>query len=109
MRRVLILGAAGRDFHNFNLIFRNKPEFDVVAFTANQIPDIAGRQYPPRLAGSLYPNGIPIVEESRMEEIIRKEQVDIVVFSYSDVKHETRDAPGLACSRRRRRLLAAGR
>ena len=89
MRRVLILGAAGRDFHNFNLIFRNKPEFDVVAFTANQIPDIAGRQYPPRLAGSLYPNGIPIVEESRMEETIRKEQVDIVVFSYSDVKHET--------------------
>ena len=89
MRRVLILGAAGRDFHNFNLIFRNKPEFDVVAFTANQIPDIAGRQYPPELAGSLYPKGIPIVEESRMEETIRKEQVDIVVFSYSDVKHET--------------------
>ena len=89
MRRVLIIGAAGRDFHNFNLIFRNKPEFDVVAFTANQIPDIAGRQYPPELAGSLYPKGIPIVEESRMEETIRKEQVDIVVFSYSDVKHET--------------------
>jgi predicted GTPase len=88
MRRVLILGAAGRDFHNFNLIFRNKPEFDVVAFTANQIPDIAGRQYPPALAGALYPKGIPIVEESLMEETIRKEQVDIVVFSYSDVKHE---------------------
>jgi len=89
MRRVLILGAAGRDFHNFNLIFRNKPEFDVVAFTANQIPDIAGRHYPPILAGSLYPQGIPIVEESRMEEIICDEQVDVVVFSYSDVKHET--------------------
>lgn len=89
MRRVLILGAAGRDFHNFNLIFRNKPEFDVVAFTANQIPDIAGRHYPPELAGSLYPKGIPIVEESRMEEVIRKQQVDVVVFSYSDVKHET--------------------
>jgi predicted GTPase len=89
MRRVLILGAAGRDFHNFNVIFRNKPEFEVVAFTANQIPDIAGRKYPPELAGSLYPDGIPIVEESRMEEIIRNEKVDIVVFSYSDVKHET--------------------
>ena len=89
MRRVLILGAAGRDFHNFNLVFRNKPEFDVVAFTANQIPDIAGRHYPPELAGSLYPEGIPIVEESLMEEAIRKQRVDIVVFSYSDVKHET--------------------
>jgi len=89
MRRVLVLGAAGRDFHNFNLIFRNKPEFDVVAFTANQIPDIAGRHYPPELAGSLYPRGIPILEECRMEEIVREEQVDVVVFSYSDVKHET--------------------
>jgi predicted GTPase len=89
MRRVLIIGAAGRDFHNFNLIFRNKPEFDVVAFTATQIPDIAGRHYPPELAGSLYPTGIPIVEESRMEEVIRKQRVHIVVFSYSDVKHET--------------------
>lgn len=88
MRRVLIIGAAGRDFHNFNLIFRNKPEFDVVAFTANQIPDIAGRKYPPELAGALYPEGIPIVEESRMEELIREEKVDIAVFSYSDVKHE---------------------
>ncbi len=89
MRRVLILGAAGRDFHNFNLIFRDQPEFDVVAFTANQIPDIAGRHYPPALAGGLYPQGIPIVEESRMEEIIRNQRVDVVVFSYSDVKHET--------------------
>ena len=88
MRRVLILGAAGRDFHNFNLIFRNKPEFNVVAFTANQIPDISGRHYPPELAGSLYPEGIPIVEENRMEEVIRTERIDVVVFSYSDVKHE---------------------
>ena len=88
MRRVLVLGAAGRDFHNFNLIFRNKPEFDVVAFTANQIPDIAGRHYPPELAGSLYPQGIPIVEESQMEKTIREQQVDVVVFSYSDVRHE---------------------
>jgi predicted GTPase len=89
MRRVLILGAAGRDFHNFNLIFRNHPGFEVVAFTANQIPDIAGRQYPASLAGSLYPNGIPIVEESRMEAVISEQDVDVVVFSYSDVKHET--------------------
>src|SRR5580704_11512908 len=88
MRRVLVLGAAGRDFHNFNLIFRDKPEFDVVAFTANQIPDIAGRRYPPALAGSLYPDGIPIVEESRLEDIIRDEHVDVAVFSYSDVRHE---------------------
>ncbi len=88
MRRVLVLGAAGRDFHNFNLIFRNKPEFDVVAFTANQIPDIAGRHYPPQLAGSLYPCGIPVLEENRLEDIIREEHVDVVVFSYSDVKHE---------------------
>lgn len=89
MRRVLILGAAGRDFHNFNLIFRDQPEFEVVAFTANQIPDIAGRQYPPSLAGKLYPKGIPIVEEGRMEAIISEQNVDVVVFSYSDVKHET--------------------
>src|SRR3954454_25181364 len=89
MRRVLILGAAGRDFHNFNVIFRNKPEFDVVAFTANQIPDIAGRHYVSELAGSLYPLGIPVVEESSVEEVIRKQRVDLVVFSYSDVKHET--------------------
>ncbi len=88
MRRVLILGAAGRDFHNFNLIFRNKPEYNVVAFTANQIPDIAGRHYPPELAGSLYPQGIPIEEESRMEELIREQRIDIAVFSYSDVKYE---------------------
>jgi predicted GTPase len=89
MRRVLILGAAGRDFHNFNLIFRNKPEFDVVAFTANQIPNITGRKYPPELAGALYPEGIPIVEESRMEKIIREHQVQVVVFSYSDVRYDT--------------------
>jgi len=89
MRRVLVLGAAGRDFHNFNLIFRNKPEFDVVAFTANQIPDIAGRRYPAELAGTLYPEGIPIVEEGRMEELIRDEHIEVAVFSYSDVKHET--------------------
>ena len=89
MKRVLILGAAGRDFHNFNVVFRNNPEFEVIAFTATQIPDIAGRHYPPQLAGSLYPMGIPIVEENRMEEVIRGERIDVVVFSYSDVAYPT--------------------
>src|SRR6516225_8976775 len=89
MQRVLILGAAGRDFHNFNVVFRNNPQFDVVAFTATQIPDIAGRHYPPELAGEGYPHGIPILEEIKMEEIIRDENVDVVVFSYSDVAYAT--------------------
>jgi predicted GTPase len=89
MKRVLILGAAGRDFHNFNVVFRNNPEFQVVAFTATQIPDISGRHYPPQLAGDGYPNGIPIFEENRMEEIIRSERVDVAVFSYSDVSYFT--------------------
>lgn len=88
-RRVLILGAAGRDFHNFNVVFRDKPEYEVVAFTATQIPDIAGRRYPAELAGSLYPNGIPILEENEMESIIRREAVEVAVFSYSDVSHQT--------------------
>ena len=89
MRRVLILGAAGRDFHDFNVIFRNNPEFQVVAFTATQIPDIAGRRYPAELAGHLYPDGIPILEEDKMEEIIRDQQVDVAVFAYSDVPYAT--------------------
>ena len=89
MKRVLILGAAGRDFHNFNVVFRNNPEFQVIAFTATQIPDIAGRHYPPQLAGHMYPAGIPIVEENRMEEIIREERIDVAVFSYSDVSYPT--------------------
>ena len=89
MKRVLILGAAGRDFHNFNVVFRNNPEYLVVAFTATQIPDIAGRCYPPKLAGALYPEGIPILEENKMEEIIRDEAVDVVVFSYSDIAYPT--------------------
>ena len=89
MKRVLILGAAGRDFHNFNVIFRNQPEFQVVAFTANQIPDIDGRLYPPELAGTLYPSGLPILNENDMETIIRTENVDAVVFSYSDVAYAT--------------------
>jgi predicted GTPase len=89
MQRVLILGAAGRDFHNFNVVFRNNPEFHVVAFTATQIPDIAGRRYPAELAGELYPNGIPILEENDMEAIIHDEKVDVVVFAYSDVAYST--------------------
>ncbi|HUI84456.1 MAG TPA: GTPase, partial [Candidatus Binatia bacterium] len=89
MKRVLILGAAGRDFHDFNVAFRNNPEFHVVAFTAAQIPDIAGRRYPAQFAGNLYPDGIPILEEDRMEQIIRDEGVDVVVFAYSDVAYAT--------------------
>jgi predicted GTPase len=89
MKKVLILGAAGRDFHNFNVVFRHNPEYQVVAFTATQIPDIANKTYPTELAGELYPKGIPIVDEDQMERIIHNEAVDIVVFSYSDVKHET--------------------
>jgi predicted GTPase len=89
MKRVLILGAAGRDFHNFNVVFRNNPEFHVVAFTATQIPDIAGRLYPKELSGGLYPSGIPILDEIRLEELIRQERAEVVVFSYSDVSHQT--------------------
>jgi predicted GTPase len=86
--RVLIAGAAGRDFHNFNLVYRDRPEFDVVAFTATQIPDIDGRVYPAELAGSLYPEGIPILPESALEQLVREHEVDEVVFAYSDVTHE---------------------
>jgi predicted GTPase len=86
-RRILILGAAGRDFHNFNVCFRNAPDDEVVAFTATQIPDIAGRKYPAELAGPLYADGIPIVPEEQLEEMIQQHGVDCVVFSYSDVSH----------------------
>ena len=89
MRKVLILGAAGRDFHNFNVVFRQNSEFQVVAFTATQIPDIADRRYPPELAGPLYPQGIPIADEKEMERLIAEQAVDVVVFSYSDVSHPT--------------------
>jgi predicted GTPase len=82
------MGAAGRDFHNFNLVFRNREEFEVVAFTATQIPDIAGRAYPTELAGDLYPHGIPILPEDDLLRIIADEKVDDVVFAYSDVPHE---------------------
>jgi predicted GTPase len=86
--RVLIAGAAGRDFHNFNLVYRDREEYDVVAFTATQIPNIDGRIYPPELAGDLYPDGIPIYPEAQLSDLIRDERVEEVVFSYSDVTHE---------------------
>ncbi len=86
--RVLIMGAAGRDFHNFNVYFRDRAEYTVVAFTATQIPNIAGRVYPPELAGELYPRGIPIFPESDLVKLINEFQVDQVLFAYSDVSHE---------------------
>jgi len=85
--RVLIMGAAGRDFHNFNLRYRDNEMYKVVAFTATQIPDIDGRVYPAELAGSLYPDGIPIKDETDLEKIIHDEKVDLVIFAYSDVPH----------------------
>lgn len=88
MKKVIIMGAAGRDFHNFNTYFREKEEVRVVAFTAAQIPDITGREYPPELAGDLYPEGIPIEAEEDLPELIKAEDVDEVVFSYSDVPHQ---------------------
>lgn len=87
-RRVLIMGAAGRDFHNFNTFFRGNEQYEVVAFTATQIPDIDGRKYPAELAGDLYPAGIPIHAEEELVDIIKKENIDLVVFAYSDVPHE---------------------
>jgi len=86
-RRILIMGAAGRDFHNFNTVYRGKSAFQVVGFTAAQIPDIADRKYPAKLAGKGYPKGIPIYKESMLEELIRELDVDEVVFAYSDVPH----------------------
>lgn len=87
-KKVVIMGAAGRDFHNFNTYFRDNEEFKVVAFTATQIPDIEGRRYPPELAGKLYPDGIPIYAEEKLTEIIKEHNVDQVVFAYSDVPNE---------------------
>ncbi len=84
----IIMGAAGRDFHNFNTYFRDNPDYQVVAFTATQIPNIEGRRYPPELAGNLYPEGIPIYPETELDALIHRYQVDQVVFAYSDVPHE---------------------
>ncbi len=86
--RTVIMGAAGRDFHNFNVFYRDNPEYDVVAFTATQIPNIEGRKYPPALSGEQYPEGIPIYPEEELVKLIREKDIQEVVFSYSDVPHE---------------------
>jgi predicted GTPase len=86
-KKILILGAAGRDFHNFNVVFRGDPEYNVVAFTANQIPGIANRRYPTELAGPLYPAGIPIFEEKDVERLVKEHEIDAAVFSYSDISY----------------------
>jgi len=90
MKRIntIIMGAAGRDFHNFNVIYRTNDLYNVLAFTATQIPDIEGRVYPPELAGDLYPDGIPIYDESELETLIQDLEIEEVVFSYSDISHE---------------------
>ncbi|MEX0973775.1 MAG: cyclic 2,3-diphosphoglycerate synthase [Bacillota bacterium] len=87
-RKVAIMGAAGRDFHNFNVFFRDNPDYQVVFFTATQIPDISDRLYPPELAGPSYDQGIPIYPEDKLPELIRQHEIDQVVFAYSDVSHE---------------------
>ena len=87
-KKVIIMGAGGRDFHNFNVFFRDNEEYEVVAFTASQIPGIENRVYPPELAGKLYPKGVPIYPEEKLPELIRKHNVEYVVLSYSDLTHE---------------------
>ncbi|HCW76646.1 MAG TPA: GTPase, partial [Candidatus Marinimicrobia bacterium] len=87
--QVIIMGAAGRDFHNFNVYYRDNPDYNVVAFTATQIPDIDDRKYPAELAGALYPDGIPIYPEEDLEELIDEFDIDDVVFAYSDVSYDT--------------------
>ncbi len=99
--RILIMGAAGRDFHNFNTVFRDNAQYEVVAFTATQIPNIDGRRYPPELAGRLYPHGIPIHPESDLLSLIRQYSIDEVVFSYSDISFQELMAKGS-------RVIAAG-
>lgn len=99
-KKVIIMGAAGRDFHNFNVVYRNNPEYEVVAFTAFQIPNIHGRKYPAALAGSRYPQGIPIYKEEELPELISKFKADEVVFAYSDVSFSDVMAKGsiaIAC------------
>src|SRR5512139_972802 len=86
--KTIIMGAAGRDFHNFNTFFRGNKDYEIVAFTATQIPDIEGRVYPRELAGDLYPKGIPIHAEEELLDLIKKYSAQQVVFSYSDVPHE---------------------
>src|SRR5512137_1965719 len=88
-QNVIIMGAAGRDFHNFNVFFRGNDAYRVVAFTATQIPDIAGRRYPAALAGKAYPKGIPIYDEKDLPALIKKEKAELVILAYSDLSHET--------------------
>lgn len=87
VEKVIIMGAAGRDFHNFNVYFKDNPRYRVIGFTAAQIPDIEGRLYPPELAGKFYPQGVPIYSENQLTDLIRAHQVDLVAFSYSDIPH----------------------
>jgi predicted GTPase len=87
IEKVIIMGAAGRDFHNFNIYFRDNSRYKVIAFTATQIPNIEGRLYPPELSGNFYPDGIPIYPEEQLAELIRQHKIDLVAFSYSDVPH----------------------
>ena len=87
IEKVIIMGAAGRDFHNFNVYFRDNPRYNVIAFTATQIPNIEGRQYPKELSGKQYPKGIPIYAEEQLAELIREHKIDLVAFSYSDIPH----------------------
>ena len=87
-KRILIMGAVGRDFHNFNCCYRENESVEVVCFTATQIPDIDGRKYPAELAGNLYPDGIPIYDETELTDLIKKFDIEEVIFSYSDVPHE---------------------
>ena len=100
-RKIIIMGAAGRDFHVFNCCYRDNPDFEVVAFTATQIPHIEERRYPASIAGSQYPNGVPVHDERELEELIRRHNVDDVIFAYSDVSAEYLDE-------RRQRAEAAG-
>ncbi|MEE9323323.1 MAG: cyclic 2,3-diphosphoglycerate synthase [Candidatus Aenigmarchaeota archaeon] len=87
-RKVIIMGAAGRDFHNFNVFFRDNEDYEVVCFTAEQIPDISGRKYPKELSGKLYPKGIPIHNERDLPKLIRKHRIDIIILAYSDLSYE---------------------
>ena len=109
-RKVVIMGAAGRDFHNFNCLFRDNPEFEVVAFTATQIPDIEGRMYPPSLAGKLYPKGIPIFAEAELEKLVKEQRdrrrVVLLLRCAAPVRHGHGE-PRHRLGRELRRLLGA--
>ena len=111
-KNVLIMGAAGRDFHNFNVIYRDNPDYNVVAFTATQIPNIFGRSYPAQLAGKLYPKGIKIYDEKELTALIKKLKVDEVVFAergdLQPLGARALEGLNLQVDSRRKRLVAAG-